>query len=189
MNINTLTDWEIAINNCDDLDVLRQLKNNYKEEHEKAKAKYELLIKKFKQDVNPIIRERYLNLLENDMDNGHNECTYDDIDDLVANRIRELEKKEPKSKKIILRPSEKYQIIAEAYNDGIFADMNIYLADNKGEKIQDLTSIRHPYEIISDEDGDYVEKIKDQIQILVWADCNNEDFTDDYNINIYNEGE
>lgn len=67
--------------------------------------------------------------------------------------------------------------------------MNVYLANNKGERIQELASIRHPYDITSNEDGDYVEKIKDKIQVLVWADCNNEDFADDYSINIYNEGE
>lgn len=187
MNINTLTDWEIAIQCCDDIDTLKQLKDNYKEEHEKARKKYELLIKKFQKDINPVVINRYLNLIENDMDNGHNQETYDEIDKLVKKRIKELEKNQAKSKKVVLQISENYQIIAEAYEDGIFADMNVYLTNNKGEMIQELVSVRHPYDIIHNENEDFVEKIKDKIQVLVWADCDNEDFTDDYNINIYTE--
>lgn len=102
MNINTLTDWEIAIQCCDDIDTLKQLKDNYKEEHEKARKKYELLIKKFQKDINPVVMNRYLNLIKNDIDNGHNQETYDEIDKLVKKRIKELEKNQAKSKKVVL---------------------------------------------------------------------------------------
>lgn len=90
-------------------------------------------------------------------------------------------------KTLALAISEKYQLIAEAYDDGIFSEMSIYLADNQGKKIQDITNVRHPYHMTEKDGKDVIEKIKNHIQILVWADCDNEDFTDDYEIGIYSE--
>lgn len=109
--------------------------------------------------------------------------TYDELTFLkqkkkqIEKRIEELEKE--KNEQIFrvqvctympLQISKDRLLIAERFNDGIFNDMNIYLANTEKEWLQDLASIRFQ---------------NNKLEVLVWADENNEDYTHKFEIKEY----
>lgn len=109
--------------------------------------------------------------------------TYDELTFLkqkkkqIEKRIEELEKE--KNEQIFqvqactcmpLQISKNRLLIAERFNDGIFNDMNIYLANIEKEWLQDLASIRFQ---------------NNKLEVLVWADENDEDYTHKFEIKEY----
>lgn len=63
-------------------------------------------------------------------------------------------------------------------------EMCVYIADKDGCAVQDLVMVRAEYTT----DKGRV-NISDDINVLVWADENDEDYTDDFVIPQYKDGE
>ena len=82
--------------------------------------------------------------------------------------------------KIIVPLDNGKSLVAELYNyDGEHPEICVYIEDN-GAVAQDIC-IARPHE-----GKDFVQE-KDSIDVLVWADVENEDFTDEYWINLWGE--
>ena len=84
------------------------------------------------------------------------------------------------SGKIIVQLNNEKNLVAELYNyDGNHPEICVYIEAN-GEVCQDIC-IARPHE-----DEKFVQD-KNSIDVLVWADANNEDFTDEYWISLWEE--
>lgn len=84
--------------------------------------------------------------------------------------------------KIRINLAEHLELVAELYNhDGNHPEITVYI-EKDGIIYQDICLIR-PHE------GPGCVQEKDSIDCLVWGDENNEDFTDEYWIQMYKEEE
>jgi hypothetical protein len=82
--------------------------------------------------------------------------------------------------KIVIPLNDGKELVAELYNyDGEHPEITVYIREN-GLVHQDVCLIR-PHE------GKDLAQEKDSVDCLVWADENNECFTDEYWINIHEE--
>ena len=93
------------------------------------------------------------------------------------------------SKKLVI-PCGDYNIVADidATNlPEIPAELRVYITDKDNAFVQDICLVRQQYEII--EFGKDFVPIDKAITCIVWSDENNEDFTDDFEIGIYEEEE
>lgn len=75
-----------------------------------------------------------------------------------------------------------YKLVAEQNTDPQFdREMFIGIVDSSGVWCQDLAVVRSSYHY----DGDDVVWHDDRFDVLVYGDENNEDFTDDFMIGLY----
>ena len=82
--------------------------------------------------------------------------------------------------KIIVPLDNGRELVVELYNhDGNHPEICVYIRYN-GLVGQDICLVR-PHE-----GKDFVQE-NDKVDVLVWADENNEDFTDEYCINVWEE--
>ena len=82
--------------------------------------------------------------------------------------------------KIIVPLYDGKSLVAELYNhDGKHPEICVHIEYN-GAAWQDICIVR-PHE-----GKDFVQE-KDSVDVLVWANSNNEDFTDEYWINLWEE--
>lgn len=77
-----------------------------------------------------------------------------------------------------------YRLFAAQSEDPTYPN-EIYLGvlDHNGRWVQDLAIVMNAYQY--NDDGDVVWK-KDEFEVLVYADKDNEDFTNDFTIGLYN---
>ena len=83
-----------------------------------------------------------------------------------------------------------YNIVAaiEACNlPEIPAELRVYLTDKNNMIIQDICCVRQQFEYGNI--GKSFVPIEKAVSCLVWSDANNEDFTHDFGINVYEEDE
>lgn len=91
--------------------------------------------------------------------------------------------------KQLVIPCGDYNIVADidAVNlPEIPAELRVYLTDKNNMIIQDICLVRQQFEY-----GDFGQPfvpINNAVSCLVWSDENNEDFTHDFGINVYEEG-
>lgn len=107
----------------------------------------------------------------------------DSIQENIEKRIKEISSEQ----KLKLKLSNKYTIVAENYDKEFgFNSLNIYLADKKGDYIQTIACIRHPFKTEYD---NYYELNLDtnKIEVCVWEDETLDDCTVKHKINIYKE--
>ena len=84
--------------------------------------------------------------------------------------------------KIIINLADNLELVAELYDfDGKHPEITVYI-EKDGLVYQDICLVR-PHE------GAGCVQQKDSVDCLVWADGNNEDFTDEYWIQMYKEDE
>ena len=110
----------------------------------------------------------------------------------AADRIKELyeqlvaaEKKVSESKIVIDLPNG-YKLIAEQNTDPNYKnEIFVGITDGNGVWYQDLAVIRNRYEI---DDKFQVHWSDDQFQVLVYADENNEDCTNEFDVGLYHGG-
>lgn len=82
--------------------------------------------------------------------------------------------------KISIKLNNGKELVAELYNhDGEHPEITVYIRED-GLIYQDICLVR-PH------DGINCVQEKDSVDVLVWADKNNEDFTDEYWIEFYEE--
>jgi hypothetical protein len=82
--------------------------------------------------------------------------------------------------KIIVPLNDGKSLVAELYNyDGEHPEICVFIEDN-GAVSQDIC-IARPHE------NEKFVQDKNSIDVIVWADENNEDYTDRYQINIWEE--
>ena len=82
--------------------------------------------------------------------------------------------------KIIVPLNDGKSLVAELYNyDGEHPEICVFIEDN-GAVVQDIC-IARPHE------NEKFVQDKNSIDVFVWADENNEDYTDGYQINIWEE--
>lgn len=108
-----------------------------------------------------------------------------DIKKIINDRISQIEFDEitgvmqkGSNTYMTLKISDSLKLEVERFQDGINNSINVYLVDNNDNFIQDLTTIRL---------SDNQDQSSDSIEVLVWADGNNEDYTDIYNIAVRQE--
>ena len=92
------------------------------------------------------------------------------------------------AKKLII-PFGNHNIVAEINTlnlPEIPPELCVYITDNNGRIVQDICLVRQQYEC-NGNGKDFTPY--DAITCLVWSDSDNEDFTHDFGINIYNEEE
>lgn len=107
----------------------------------------------------------------------------DAIQENIEKRMSEISSEQ----KLKLKLSDKYTIVAENYDKEFgFNSLNIYLADKKGDYIQTIACIRHPFKT---EYNNYYDLNLDtnKIEVCVWEDENLDDCTATHKINIYKE--
>ena len=88
-------------------------------------------------------------------------------------------------KRIEIPLSNGYRLVAEANPDTSYKEIFIGLLDEKGLWHQDLAIVGQAYMF----DRDYNVLPKDQLSVKVYADSNNEDFTEEFIIERFEEGE
>lgn len=89
--INPYTDWMIAIEDCTSKGQLQKVADDPRAMHEEAYSILEEAINK--SELPDIMKERYLMLLANDIDNGFNESDYKSITRACEIRMNEIEQK------------------------------------------------------------------------------------------------
>lgn len=89
--INPCTDWRIAIEDCISKEELQKVADDPRAMHEEAYSILEETINK--SELPDIMKERYLMLLANDIDNGFNESDYKSITHACEIRMNEIEQK------------------------------------------------------------------------------------------------
>lgn len=109
-----------------------------------------------------------------------------DIKTIINDRISQIEFDEitgvvqkGSNTYMTLKVSDNLKLEVERFQDGINNSINVYLVDNNNNFIQDLTTIR-----LSDNQD---QSDDDAIEVLVWSDENDEDYTDIYNIAVRQE--
>ena len=76
-------------------------------------------------------------------------------------------------------------LVVEKGPDKSYREMNVYLEDKDGVWIQDIAVIRQAYHYEKD-----LAPVQDKkINVFVWSDANNEDYTHKFDIDIYEEEE
>lgn len=76
-------------------------------------------------------------------------------------------------------------LVVEKNPDPSFRELSVTLEDKNGNWLQDIAEIGQDYSISSSLDI----IPKDQIRVLVYGDKNNEDYTDEFVIGLYNPEE
>lgn len=89
--INPYTDWRIAIEDCTSKEELQKVADDPRAMHEEAYSILEEAINK--SELPDIMKQRYLMLLANDIDNGVDESDYESITHACEMRIDEIEQK------------------------------------------------------------------------------------------------
>lgn len=109
-----------------------------------------------------------------------------DIKKIINDRISQIEFDEitgvvqkGSNTYMTLKISDSLKLEVERFQDGINNDINVYLIDNNDEFIQDLTTIR-----LSDNKD---QSDDDAIEVLVWSDENDEDYSVIFNIDVRQE--
>ncbi len=109
-----------------------------------------------------------------------------DIKKIINDRISQIEFDEitgvvqkGSNTYMTLKISDSLKLEVERFQDGINNDINVYLIDNNDEFIQDLTTIRLSNN--KDQSDD------DAIEVLVWSDENDEDYSVIFNIDVRQE--
>ena len=77
------------------------------------------------------------------------------------------------------------KLVAEVNPDGDFKEIYIGIEDNGGAWWQDLAIVREDYYWNDDEYG--IIPMPGRYEVLVYSDCNNEDWTDSFQIGEYEE--
>lgn len=136
-----------------------------------------------KKDIEKIDRVDILQDIKKIINDRISQIEFDEITDVVQKGSNTY---------MTLKISDSLKLEVERFQDGIYNDINVYLVDNNNNFIQDLTTIR-----LSDNKdkpgltiirlSDNKDQSSDSIEVLVWADGNNEDYTDIYNIAVRQE--
>lgn len=93
-----------------------------------------------------------------------------------------LEENPPKNQKIVIDLPNGYKLVAEQNSDPNFSkEIFVGVIDPNGVWNQDLAIIRPSYKY----DGDTPVWSQDKFDILVYADKDNEDFTDDFTVELF----
>ena len=88
--------------------------------------------------------------------------------------------------KIVIPVENGASIVAEQGYDDNYRELFVYLQANDGSVIQDLAIVRNAYEY--DDDLNTIQK-PDEFEVLVYADEDDEDYTDRFEIKRYQEPE
>lgn len=92
--------------------------------------------------------------------------------------------KEKKVKRIEIELPNGYKLVAEQNTDPNYSrEMFIGIVDSSGVWHQDLAVVRSSYRI----DGSKVVWLDDKFDVLVYGSENDEDFTEDFTIGLYQE--